>query len=430
MATAVTAVALLCCGNLDVRAEEPRKLTLDEAIRVALERQPQLKIAASQLEVSRARLVETASSYYPQLTPSLDYTSRYSHFRIAGQSTTQRSERSEASLGLRQLIFDMGKREAGVSAARNSLRASEYSLRNARQSVILSVTNAYFDLLRRRELLRVQEAAVERARTTYEATKAYAEAGTIRQIDVLQAEADFRNAEVQLSVARNNVRLAEISLRNAIGLNADEPVTAAEAPVPEPSGEAKPVDQYLAEAMNNRPDLKRSLALLEAERQAAKIARINAAPLVQATLTSGYRFDPDPGADNVIMASLSFPLFDGGAARARIREAEESVRQSSQQLVLARQEIHLAVEEAYLSREEARQRLTAARAAAEAARANYEAASAGFREGVQTIVDVITARTQLVTAETNVVEALYDFHTADARLQRATGKNDPYWTGG
>lgn len=410
----------------------PRKLTLDQAVRLALDTQPQLRIASSRLAGARARLIETASSYFPQLTPTLDYTSQRSSYRIGGTTSTLRNERSEASLGLRQLVFDMGKREAQVAASRASALASDYGLRATRQTVILNVTTAFYEVLRRRELLRVQETAVERAKATYEATKAYAEAGTVRQIDVLQAEADYRNALVQLGIATNDVRLAEVSLRNAIGLDTQETVTAAdERPSdPEEKSPSETADAYVTRAMKNRPDLKSDLALLEAERASARVSRINAGPVIEATLTAGYRFDPDPGANNVLMAALSFPLFDGGASRARMRQAEESVKQSLEQVALLRQDIHLAVEEAYLTREEARQRLAAARTAVEAAKANYDAASAGYQEGVQTIVDVVTARAQLVTAETNAVQALYDYHMAHARLLRSIGENDPYISGG
>ncbi len=389
-------------------------------------------IARSQVATSKARLVDTASSYFPQLTPSLQYTSQGSSYRVGGQTSTQTSDRTETAIGLRQIVFDMGKREASVAAARSGVRASEFSLRSARQTIILNVTTAFYEVLRRRELLRVQETAVERARTTYDATKAFVEAGTVRPIDILQAEADYRNAEVQLGIARNDVRLAEVSLRNAIGLDTAETVTAAEgAPAwPDDKADARNVGAYTARAMDNRPDLKRDLALLDADRASARVARINAGLLVEADLTAGYRFDPDPGNSRMFVTTLSYPLFDGGSARARARTAEETVRQSSEQLKLSRQEIHLAVEEAYLSREEARSRIAAARAASDAAKANFEAASAGYKEGAQTVVDVITARTQLVTAETNLVQSLYDFLTAGARLDRAVGDNDPYWTGG
>lgn len=414
------------------QTKQPRAVSLEEAIRLALDHQPQLVIAKSQLIASRARLTESNASYYPQLSPNIEYRSSRSSYHIGGQTVTQTDDRSEASIALRQLIFDTGKRELSVQAARNNLRAAELSFQNTRQTVILNVTVAYYDVVRRRELLRVQEATVERAKTTLEATKAFAEEGTVRRIDILQAEADYGNARVQLGIARNDLRLAEIALRNAIGLETTDDVTAsADAPSEPPEAHDKRSAQdYAADALKNRPDLLRDLAYLEADRASERIARIVAGPQVQADFTAGYRIDPDRGDNQLLLATLTYPLFDGGTTKARVRAASESVKQTQQQIELSRRDIHLAVEQAYLTREEARERVAAARSAAEAARANYEAASEGYKEGVGTVVDVITARTQLVTAETNMVQTLYDYLVADARLQRAVGVNDAPWVGG
>jgi TolC family type I secretion outer membrane protein len=430
LAVAMPATCVMFAGRA-AQAAEPRKLSLDEAVRLALQKQPQLAIARSQLDVSRARLTESSASYFPQLTPSMEYTAQRSAYHVGGQLSTATSERSETSVGLRQLLYDTGRREANVAAARNTMRASEQGLRNTRQTVILNVTTAYYELLRRRDLLRVQEATVERARTTFEATKAFAEVGTVRRIDILQAEADYGNARVQLGIANNDVRVAEIALRNAVGSDTSESVTASDqAPqVPSEKPEERAVSAMVADAMANRPDLLRDRAYLDADRASAKLARIAAGVQVQADFSAGYRFDPDRGDNRVFMTTVTYPLFDGGAARARVRSAEESIKQASLQLELSRQEIHLAVEEAYLSREEARLRIAAARAAEAAAKANFDAASEGYKEGAQTVVDVITARTQLVTAETGLVQALYDYHTADARLRRAVGSNDTQYAG-
>ncbi|NUQ71783.1 MAG: TolC family protein [Chthonomonadales bacterium] len=420
---------ILCGADVSAReviAQTPKELTLEQAIDLALDSQPLIAIARSQLSSSKARLTETASTYYPQLTPTLEYLYQRSSYRTGGLTSVSETDRTETAIGLRQKVFDMGLREASVDAARSGVKASEASLSNSRQSVILNVTVAFYEVLRSRELLRVQQTSVERARTTLDATKAYAEAGTVRRIDTLQAESDYRNAMVQLGVAQNNVRLAEVGLRNAMGVSTSDRVTAADVTPARPSStpDDHPASEYIRRAMEARPDLKRDLALLDADRASARRARISAGPVIEADITGGYRFDPDPGDNRSFIASLSFPLFDGGAAQARVRAARESVKQSEQQLEIARQDIHLAVEEAYLIREEARLRIAAAQSASEAAKANYEAASAGYQEGAQTVLDVITARTQLVTAETNLVQSVYDYHTADARLQRAIGAND------
>jgi len=399
-------------------------LTLERAIRIGLRNQPALAIAEEQRMASRARVTRSLASYYPQITPTFEYSNQRS--TISGQTGT--FEQRVAQIGLRQLLFDTGLREANVASSRYSARASEYNVLDVRQNIIVNITTSYFELLRRKELVRVQEASVERARTTLEATRAAVEAGAAPRKDILQAQADYDNAQVQLIQARNDVRLAAVNLKNAMGILTQTPIITPDTPLEPPPSEpdTRTVADYLKMAFDARPDLKRELASINANRHSVKAANIHAGLMVQADITEGYRIDPDPGENRVFTTIFSYPLFDAGATRAQIREAKASLEQARQQLELTRQSIQLEVEQAYLLREEARVRIGAAQTALRAARENYTAATEALKEGAGTIIDVITAQTQLVTAETNAVQAIYDFYTADARLKRAIGDNDPY----
>jgi outer membrane protein TolC len=196
-------------------------------------------------------------------------------------------------------------------------------------------------------------------------------------------------------------------------------------PAPAETPDTRSVPDYVRMAYAARPDLKGAQADISASRHNAKIARIEAGPQLTSSLSAGYRVDPDPGFERSLGVGVSSPLFDAGAARAAARAAKAGVTQAEQQLELARQSIAADVESAYLTREEARARIGVTQAALTAARENFAAASESRQEGAGDILDVITAQNQLVTAETNAVQAVYDFYVADARLQRATGQNDP-----
>ncbi|MCC6730119.1 MAG: TolC family protein [Chthonomonadales bacterium] len=403
-------------------------LTLERAIAIALANQPQLAIAQSQIQASQARVRQAMSSYYPQIAPLYEYTNQ----KTAFGGSSAHVEQGITQIGLRQLIYDTGKREVNVAASRSNARAAGFNLADTRQSVILNVAASYYEMLRRRDLVRVSEASVERARTTLEATRAFVQEGTVRRIDILQAQADYDNVVVQLSQARNDAQLAQLTLKNAMGIVSPVVVSAPEAALPRPAPEPdKATAQQLVEsALANRMDLQRERESIEATRQSVKLARINAGLQVQADVTEGYRVDPDPGENRTFVTSFTYPLFDAGLTRSRVHEAQASLEQARQQQELTRQDILLAVQQAYLQREEARQRVSATESALTAAQANYTAASEGYREGAGTIIDVITAQTQLVTAETNAVQAVYDYYSADARLRRAVGDNDPYAQGG
>ncbi|MCC6444518.1 MAG: TolC family protein [Armatimonadetes bacterium] len=407
-------------------------LTLEQAIRVGLQNHPSVWIAGSQLDAAKARLTQVRSSFYPQVEPSFSYSNQRTTQTFNGVRQTGTFESRNTQISLRQLIYDMGRREENARASRYSASSAEFSMLDTRQSIVVNITTAYYDLLRAKDLVKVSEASAERTRTTLEYTRAAAQAGAVAEKDILQAEADYANAQVQLISARNDVALAQTSLKTAMGVLSDQPVVVPDQSLAAPSPEADPLSltDYVRQAFEMRPDLKSQTASLQSTRHSARVARIDAGLQLQADVTEGYRIDPDPGENRTFSLGVSYPLFDGGAARAQLRQARASVFQSEQQLELTRQSIRQSVEQSYILREDARRRVGAADIAAKAAKKNYEAAQASLQEGAGTVLDVVIAQSQLVSAETSAVQAIYDFYTNEARFRRAIGVIDPVPGGG
>lgn len=403
----------------------PPAITLPEAVRAALANHDQIAIAESQRTAAEARVTQSKSAYYPRIIPSYQF--RHERFDRGGKIGSGSDTRNATGISLTQTIYDSGRREIAVARSEDALRAAGFNTEDARQTVIVNVVTAWFDLRRRKDLVRVAESGAERARATLEATRAFVEAGSLPGKDIYQAQADYENAQVNVIQARNNVLLGETTLRIAMGLAPLTPVEAAETPLPAPAAAeqaTRPVSDFVAEAYARRPDLKVIEANLAATRRSVRLARIDAGPQLQSTLTTGVDITPDSGYDGVLLVGLSYPLFDAGASRAAVREARAVLDQAERQRDLARQNIAAEVESAYLLRREAGVRIGVAEAARSAAEVNYTAATESQKEGVGTILDIITAQNQLVTAETSAVQALYDYYTADARLRYAIGNNE------
>src|SRR5579872_1738590 len=157
-------------GPVDTDLTKP--LSLDRAVRIGLQRQNTIAIAKTQTDAAEGRLIQARSSYFPMVTPTFNFQSNLSPGgsifingqRIGGSAT---SENRTEVVAAHQLIWDSGKREAGVGIARRNLFATQYGLGNSRQDVVLNVTTGYFNLLRDRELVRVQQESVKRAEETY-----------------------------------------------------------------------------------------------------------------------------------------------------------------------------------------------------------------------------------------------------------------------
>lgn len=417
-------------GPVDTDLSKP--LSLQRAIQIGLSRQNSIAIAQTQVISSESRLIQARSSYYPQVTPSFQFQTNLSpggSIIIGGQRIggSARSENRTEVIAARQLIFDSGKREANVGSARRNLFASEYGVGNQRQDVVLNVTSSYFNLLRDRELVRVQQESVKRAEETNKAIQAEFEAGTAARSDTLQSQADLANARVALLSAQNDFRLQEASLKNAMGVVGSLPLTLDDSPIPAPSTtpDTIPLDRYIQTAYVNRLDVKQQQERVYSQGYNVRIAHINAGVSVQADVTEGYQIDPTSGEQRTFVVSASYPLFDAGNARAAVRDTKAQLEADRRTLDQLQQNVRLNVDQSYSAREQAKQRQIGANLAVIAADENYKAAFAKNKEGLINILEVINAEVQLINAQVQQVQAIYDYHIADAQLQRDIGLNDP-----
>jgi TolC family type I secretion outer membrane protein len=418
--------------GIPVSVDLSQPLTLNQAIRIALQRQDSIAIAKSQADAADARLVQARSSYYPQITPSLSYvttlqpggTVYFNGTPIPGNSQTE--TRSDLITG-QQLIWDTGRREATVGLNRRSAFAAHYTLGDQRQDVILNVVTSYYNVLRDKELVRAEQENLRRAQTTLDSIRAQVQVGNAAQSDALQSEADLANAQITLLQAENSLNTDQATLKNAMGIISNQPLLLAQtqAPVPSTTPDMLTLADYVRTAYANRLDIKAEQERVYAQGYNVRIADINSGLSAQANITEGYALDPNAGEERQFNVSITYPLFDGGNARAVVRENKANLEQERRTLDQLEQTVRLNIEQEYLTRELDRQSIVASQAAVQAGQVNYNAALEKQRNGLINIVDVITAEAQLITAQVSLIQAIYNYYIADAALQRDIGVNDP-----
>ena len=417
-------------GPTDLDLTKP--LSLDRAVRIGLQRQNTIAIAQQSVESSNARLTQARSAYYPQLTPTLSYNASTSPTQSAiinGQtfSNSGNSEnltnRASASL----TILDTGQRDANVGNARRGAFASAFGLGDERQNVILNVTQDYYNLVRFKELVRVQQDNVTRAELSLKIIEKQIEVGVAAKSDRLQSVSDLANARVSLLSAQSDYAVGEANLKNAMGVVTGQALLLTDDRLPAPNAmpDALTVDDYSRAAYLNRLDVKRQQELVNAQGYNVKLAYINAGLTVSATINEAYDLNPVAGQNRVFSVAISYPLFDGGLTRAGIKDAKAVLEQERRSLDQLQQTVRLQVDQALQVREVARQRVAAAQDAVAAGELNNQAAVAKQQNGLINVLEVINAQVQLTTAQVQLVQAIYDYYIADAMLQRDIGLNDP-----
>jgi outer membrane protein len=432
-------------------------LTLDEALLLALENHPSLSAARERVAAQRAVLGQQMGGYYP----TINMTNQYRSGTEAGTTSTSANgfDFFNSQFNFSMILYNFGKREGAVQAARETLTAVDYNYKTAVDAVVLGVKQAYYAYLQAKAIVNVREDTVKNRDLLVKQTQGFFSVGTRARIDVVRAESNLYTAQADLIAATNAVQVAWVILKNAIGLRnlperplvEDTTMTA----IPYTLDEAREI------AYSTRPELKSFEAQRRAQDQ--NIATARRGHLPDLIFDANWRrSDVSNGAtaesictqtliatdtNNVptefcakrqtithsvdtfplkpawqVQLSLNIPIFDGFRTTNRVEETLHNYYVIKAQEEQQRQQVALDVEQSYLRLVELRERIKANEAAATTAKENLDLANGRYQVGVGSIIEVTDAQQLYTDAQTTYVRALYDYKIADAQLTRAIGK--------
>ncbi len=413
------------CALAGAQEELPPLLTLEEALRLAVERNPQIAIAEADLRGREAALDSQRGRWLPQLVAGWSWRWQQSLPRtinVGGgtiETQRQRTTTRDASLTLNQTFYQSGLPEA-IDAARQQVRASEASLENTRRTLLAQVAGTFYAILANQELAAVAEKAVEVSQRHLELVDARIEAGTAAPADRLQIEAELADAELEAVSTVNATWQSIAQLRELLALPQDTlPLLSGSLDGPRTSGD---LDAWLTEAETERPDL------------IAQEHRVRAAELSlrQAEIDSGLsysfqgsadwgRFTGNTGESWFLGASASFPLYSK-QARASVDQAQASLESARQRLEQTKLSVAREVSQAYYALRDANQRVAAAEASLAAAQTNLDAAQARYAEGVVDVITVTDAELTWRRTAARLVQARFDRNVAYYQLLAAAGR--------
>lgn len=415
----------------------PQKLTLDQAVGVAIRNSKGLRIAIEGVERARGRVSENRAAFLPGVNAGFNFTHLDSGSSATfpgqnGQNLTVpivRQDQKTLSIGATLPIDISGLLRTAVQVAEFQEIGARLDVNRTRNQLVLDVKNAYYDVLRAQAFLSVAEQTLKNAQERLNTAQAYLKAGTGTRFDVLRAETEVRNAEQNRISARNRLSLAGAALNNVLGLDQNTPLQTEEA------GESPGVLDFNAlvgDAYRNRPEVFQAEANIRAAERGVHLAQRSALPSLGIGVNLTYT--PDAGGfapketGYSALATVTIPLFDQGISRARTRQsrADFNTARVNKQIVL--DSVALEVRQAYVGLEDAQERLKVATAAVTLAEEQYRLARVRFQTGVTQVpgtsplVEISDAQSVLTQAQNNLVNARYDAQNALARLDRAVGR--------
>ncbi len=427
-------------------ADGPEALTVDQAIALALERNPQVLSSRARTDILQGQIKEVKS----QAFPSVSMKTSVLRWRDPGILNSSSFDKLPAEfkdfldapaanlfgyeVTVAQPLYTAGKVGTALELAKLEREGVGIDVTRAEQDIKIQVVRAFYGLLlAERQLDIVQDTVTQRERHLAMAKTRF-EGGVATEVDVLRSEVSLANAQPDLLRAQNGIRYARSVLNHLLARPTDFPTKAAGS-LNFRKVETRPLEEIVTAAFSGRAELQR-LRLNEKEAEAqTKLA--NAESRLRADLNGAYGFsarDPsnlfDPNFTRwSISVSVNLPLFDGHRREGLVEQAV-----ANQRIVkLARSEtednVHLQAQTAVDELKRADQTVDAAQASVKEAERVLQLMEQNYRYGAATTLDVQDAQTAVSLARMNLFQSLFDHTVARAQLRYVMGldpleKND------
>jgi outer membrane protein len=448
------------CETVDAR----ERLTLDQAVGLALGQNRSLRVASHDRESAEWGVLKAYSNFLPKIEvlSSLTRIDPASERRansaidfiksVAGPLGIPPSALSDVKpfayrdtygtdITVVQPVYNGGAEIAGVHAASALREKNDYVYQDIQQDVVASVKTTYMSVLKAQELVTLAKESAERTRHYLDMTRRRAAVGMRTQTDVLRWEVQLAadgggviNAENYLAMMRLQLNeVMGVELEREYALDADlspDSLLAVDRSQPAHPVFASAGEQESAGGLNPAfLDMHPTMRVMEANLRLADVnierSWANFKPKVNVAFQYGWEKNNTLALDGIkpwaLSLSLSVPLFNGFGDYTNLQKARADYKSAEIQAESARRSLLLQATNASLNVMAAHKRIDIARKGLEHALEVLNSLTRRYESGGASNVDLIDVQTAYTSAKTDYIAALYDHAIAEVQLSRATG---------
>ncbi len=444
-------VLLLCTGlsasgqvtatGEQQRSGDSQTITLSQAVNLALERNYQ--ISRSQVRVSSEK--SRVLSAYGNFMPSLSVSGGLRHVDSRGVryfegtpigTFTSISKTYNTGVGGSINLFDGFANFGNLNQARYTQSSAELMLEGTRRGVTTRVYTLYFDVFRRRELLRVSEENLRRGSAQLERIVESNRVGAVAIVDVYRQQVQVGNDELGIIQAEQNLANAKAELTFFLGLNpvldyefdpegVPTSITAEE--IDRVKARYRDFNELQQQSLRNRPDIEAAQYRVYAAESGVTTARGSFWPSLSLSAGYGYTGESISAIDDSrsfnYNLQVSIPIFQRFQRNNQVQQAKVQLRQAEIEHTELRNQALLDIRTAYLELEAAAKRVDVTRQNIVAAREEQRFAEERYNLGAGTLLDLIVANANLAQAESNSVDSIFGFYLAIRQLEYLIGED-------
>ncbi|MDZ7363564.1 MAG: TolC family protein [candidate division KSB1 bacterium] len=428
-------------------AANGKVLRLEEAQRIALEKNLQLQAARKGAQAASWGVKNAYTQFLPSVNIGLSYVRldegtldrANAFYNFANDPVTggflpdeiKRNIRPGAyrnsygpSISVTQPIFTGGTLLANVSVAQAQDLTAQANLAATEQQVIYNTQRAYFDVLRAHELVAVAKDQLQTAEEHLHSARKQVEAGLRSKTEILRWEVQKANAESFLARAENGLALARPALNQVLGLELNAEYTVApvdDVPVEIPAT----VDEQIATALRKNPGQRVMEANVDLAGAQVKVERANFTPKVSLAYNYSWEANNTLRLDSFKTWSLGivaqFPIFNSFRDYTNLQKAQATKQQTENLQQDFERGLRLQVLQTSQNLDLARKQLTLTEKAKAQAEENFRVIKHSYEVGLASNLDFLDAQNAQSQARWDHVNARYDYLLAKTALAQAMG---------
>lgn len=429
-----------------VRIQALRPLSLKDVLNLVEVNNPDLKAIASQVDQSQSNLRAQLAAWYPSLNLSLQ---NFPAFTGGSQRSTQGTEQPNGGPSPKQYTFtnrwDMSvnlnaqwdlinpQRVPQVSTARDQFEKAKNQYLISLREVRLQSSQAYFSLQLTDDTVRIGQESVRASLVSLRDARARFQAGVATKLEVLQAETQLARDQQLLTNALSDQSVSRRNLARLLDLPQNITPTAKD-PL-RPIGIWTPsLQESIVAAFALREEIDNAILDISVSNSQANNAIGAVQPFVSLFANlSGTRYDGNqqvivdlPGSsgwavENSFGLGVRWNMFDGGAARAQYRQAKQQAQENGYRFAKTRDDVRFQVEQSFYDLGRANRNIQTTSREVISSREALRLSRLRFQAGVSTQREVVDSQRDLTQAEVRYSQALADYNTNLAELQRRTG---------
>lgn len=448
--TVTTILTLFALNAFGQQFSGSREITLDDAIKLALEKNYSSRQAILQLEQAQYGRSKAGDALLPSANGTASYgyhkgltsVTTTDYFATPITTTTAVPDATHTlsySVGASFNIYNGGFDAASISSSESQLDAARYNLKWTRQSVAYNTIAAYMNALRTRELLRSAQTTYSQDSAQLVRVQAQFDAGAVAINSVYQQQAVVGQDELQRIQSQNNYDNAVTDLLFLLDIppsnHADydlslKGVDTSVTGIASRANQLKSDPTMLADLLNHREDLAAQRANIQSQEEGISVTRSALLPSLNANIGIGGS-GTNTNISNIPLShaltgglTLSVPIFDRMQTRIQLDIQRTQLDESKVQLDQAEQQFRSDIAKAENNLRSAQQALSASDRALVAAEESLRAATERARVGAGIQVDVIVAEAQAQTARVNRINAVYNYLLAAKQLEYLLGRTN------